>query len=253
MPTARKLAFFAAAAVLLGAAVPSAIAAPPAHVASALADQKRPAEDRARDAARKPGEMLAFAEVKAGDKVADLVIGGGYFTRILAAAVGPTGKVYAYQPSEFTQFAKEYAEAPGKVAAIYPNVVPVVTPFAEVAFPEPVDLVFTAQNYHDFHIKEVPAGTAEKVNRAVFKALKPGGVYLIIDHFAAPGSGLTVIDSLHRIDAKDVRSEVTAAGFVYEGAIEDLRNPADPRTANVFDKAIRGHTDQFVYKFRKPR
>jgi len=249
----RKLAICAAAAVLLAGAVSAAIAAPPANVAAALADQQRPAEDRARDAARKPAEMLAFAEVKPGDKVADLVIGGGYFTRILAAAVGPTGKVYAYQPSEFTKFAKEYIEAPGKVAAAYPNVTPVITPFAEVAFPEPLDLVFTAQNYHDFHIKEVPAGTAEKVNRAVFNALKPGGVYLIIDHFAAPGSGLTVIDSLHRIDAKDVRTEVTAAGFVYEGAIEDLRNPADPRTANVFDKSIRGHTDQFVYKFRKPR
>ena len=249
----RKLALVAAAAVLFAAAVPPALAAPPPNVTAALADKSRPAEDTARDAARKPAAMLAFAEVKPGDKVADLVIGGGYFTRLLAAAVGPTGKVYAYQPSEFTQFAKEYAEAPGKVAAVYPNVGPVVTPFAEVAFPEPLDLVFTAQNYHDFHIKEVPPGTAEKVNRAVFKALKPGGVYLIIDHHAAPGAGLTVIDSLHRIDAKDVRAEVTAAGFVYEGAIEDLRNAADPRTANVFDKSIRGKTDQFVYKFRKPR
>ena len=241
-----------AAAALLSLSAPPVLAAPPPYVAAALADPSRPAEDKAKDAARKPAEMLAFAEVKPGDKVADLVIGGGYFTRLLAAAVGPNGKVYAYQPSEFVRFAPEYGQAPGKVAAAYPNVTPVITPFADVAFPEPLDLVFTAQNYHDFHIKEVPAGTAEKVNRAVFKALKPGGVYLIIDHHAAPGSGLTVIDSLHRIDAKDVRAEVTAAGFVYEGAIEDLRNAADPRTANVFDPSIRGKTDQFVYRFRKP-
>lgn len=249
----RRTVLLAAAAVLLAAASVPAYAAPPANVTAALADQNRPAEDVARDAARKPAAMLAFAEVKSGDKVADLVIGGGYFTRLLAAAVGPNGRVYAYQPSEFVRFAAEYGEAPGKVAKVYANVTPVITPFAEVAFPEPLDLVFTAQNYHDFHIKEVPPGTAEKVNRAVFKALKPGGVYLIIDHFAAPGSGLTAIDSLHRIDAKDVRAEVEAAGFTYEGAIEDLRNPADPRTANVFDKAIRGHTDQFVFRFRKPR
>ncbi len=249
----RRTLVFAAAAVLIAAAVPPAFAAPSPHVAAALADPGRSAEDRARDAARKPAEVLAFAEVKPGDKVADLVMGTGYFTRILARAVGPQGKVYAYQPTEFVKFAAEYGEAPKKAAADHPNVAAVVTPFADVAFPEPLDVVFTAQNYHDFHIKEVPPGTAEKVNRAVFQALKPGGVYLIIDHHAAPGAGLTAVDTLHRIDAKDVRAEVTAAGFVYEGAIEDLRNAADPRTANVFDKSIRGKTDQFVYKFRKPR
>ncbi len=249
----RRLALLAAAAMLAAASVAAAYAAPPANVAAALADPARPAEDKAKDAARKPAEMLAFAEVKPGDKVADLVLGGGYFTRLMAKAVGSNGKVYAYQPSEFVSFSPEYGEAAKKVAAENANVTSIVTPFADVAFPEPLDLVFTAQNYHDFHIKEVPPGTAEKVNRAVFNALKPGGVYLIIDHFAAPGSGLTAVDSLHRIDAKDVRAEVTAAGFVYEGAIEDLRNAADPRTANVFDPSIRGKTDQFVYRFRKPR
>ncbi|MGH6782753.1 MAG: class I SAM-dependent methyltransferase, partial [Phenylobacterium sp.] len=120
-----------------------------------------------------------------------------------------------------------------------------------LGFPEPVDIIFTAQNYHDFHLKslklDVPA-----VNRSLYAALKPGGVLFVIDHVASAGSPIDVADTLHRIDPAVARREIEAAGFKFVGESPVLRNPADPHTANVFDPAIRGKTDQFVYKFQKP-
>jgi predicted methyltransferase len=238
---------------LLAAAAPQAPAAPPSPaISAAVADPARPAEDVARDAARKPAEMLAFAGVEPGDKAVDLVMGGGYFTRILAKTVGPTGKVYAYQPDEFVAFQATYGENQKKVAAAYPNVTAIGGSLGAVSIPDKVDVVLTSQNYHDFHLKPFPADTAAKVNKAVFDALKPGGVYLVIDHYAAPGSGLEAPEKLHRIDPAIVKSEVTAAGFAFDGQLDVLRNPADPHTSSVFDKSIKGRTDQFVYRFRKP-
>jgi predicted methyltransferase len=224
----------------------------PAHVTAALADPGRPAADVQRDAVRKPGEMLAFAEVKPGQKVADLVMGGGYFTRLLSAAVGPQGRVYAYQPTEFVRYQASYGENLKKVAAERANVTPLETPFAALDLPDGLDLVFTVQNYHDFHLTHFPKETAQTVNAEVFKSLKPGGVYLIADHSAVAGAPLDVAMSLHRIDQATVRKEVEAAGFRYEGEIPLLRDAADDRTVNVFDPKIRGKTDQFVLKFRKP-
>ena len=119
--------------------------------------------------------------------------------------------------------------------------------------PSPVDLVWTAQNYHDLHDPFLGPADLSKVNAAVRAALKPGGIYLIVDHADAAGTGLRDTNTLHRIDEASVKSEVTAAGFVLVGASDLLRNPADNHTLKVFDPAIRGHTDQFVLKFRKPR
>ena len=241
----------AVAVVALGAG--SVQAAVPANVAAALADKARPAEDSARDAARKPGELLAMGEIKTGGKVVDLVMGGGYFTRILSGVVGPKGQVIGYQPAEFIQFQASYGENQKKVAAAYANVVPLISTFGALDLPDGVDLVLTVQNYHDLHLKPFPADTATKVNAEVFKSLKPGGIYLIVDHAALAGSGLEAADKIHRIDPAIVRREVEAAGFKLEAESAMLAAPEDPKTANVFSPAIRGNTDQFVMKFRKPK
>lgn len=243
----------AAVAVVLSAGAPAAQAAVPAHIAAALADPARPAKDVTRDAGRKPGELLALGEVKRGDRVADLVMGGGYFTRILSASVGPGGKVYAYQPSEFIQFQASYGEDQKTVAAAHANVVPLTASFGALDLPDNLDLVLTVQNYHDFHLTPFPKDTAAKVNAEVFKSLKPGGVYLIVDHVAAAGSGLEAAMKVHRIEPAIVRQEVEAAGFKLETQSDLLADKADDHTANVFSPAIRGKTDQFILKFRKPK
>lgn len=225
----------------------------PANIAAALSDPSRPAADMIRDEARHPGEVLAFAGVKPGAKVADLIPGGGYFTRIFSKAVGPKGKVYAYVPDELTKLAKR-EPAVNAIARdpAYSNVKVILNTLPNFATPEKLDLVFTAQNYHDMHDKFMGPADLSVVNRQIFKALKPGGVYLVIDHVADPGSGLRYTEDLHRIDPAVVKSEVTAAGFIFEGESKVLRSASDPRKANVYDPSIRGKTDQFVYKFRKP-
>ena len=240
----RMMLMAAAAAAILGADAAQGVshaasqAAVPPHIAAALADKARPDEEAARDAARKPGELLAFAEVKPGQKVADLVMGGGNVT--------------AYQPEEFIRFQAAYGENQKKVAGAYANVTPLTATFADLDLPDGLDLVLTVQNYHDFHLTPFPKDTAAKVNAEVFRSLKPGGLYVIVDHAAVPGSGLEPAMKVHRIDPAIVRQEVEAAGFRFEGDSPLLRDPSDPHTANVFDPAIRGKTDQFVLKFRKP-
>ena len=240
--------------VLVGAAIAGvAVAAVPANLTAALGDQKRPPADSSRDVARKPAELLALGEVKPGQKVADFMMGGGYFTAILSPAVGPKGKVYAYQSAEFIAFRAAYGEEQKKAAAGRDNVVPLTAPLSAVGLPDGLDLVLTVQNYHDMHLKPFPAGTAASVNAQVFKALKPGGVYLVVDHAAAAGAPLAVADTLHRIDPAVVKKEVEAAGFKVDGESDVLKDPADDHTVNVFAPAIRGKTDQFIYKFRKPK
>ena len=219
--------------------------------AAALADPVRTEADRGRDAARHAVETLTFAEVKPGQKVVDMIIGGGYFTRLFSAAVGPSGHVTAWQPAEFIGFSPDYAAsiaAAGELA----NADAIRSPIGAPDFPAGADLIFTAQNYHDLHLKDFAADTAAKVNAAAFAALRPGGLYLIIDHRAPEGTGLTAVDSLHRIDAATIRSEVEAAGFVLDGQSNVLANPDDDRSLNVFDPGIRGRTDQIVYRFKKP-
>jgi predicted methyltransferase len=231
----------------------AASAAPPANVTAALADPARPAEDVARDAARKPGDLLALMNVKPGAKVADFVIGGGYFTRILSAAVGPTGHVYAYQPAEFIAYQASYGENLKKVAGAYKNVTPLDASFQALDLPDGLDAIITVQNYHDLYLKPFPVGTAAKVDAELFKSLKPGGVFLVVDHQAVAGSGTSAADSLHRIDPEAVKKDLTAAGFKLESESKLLANAADPHTASVFDASIRGKTDQFILVFRKPK
>jgi predicted methyltransferase len=225
----------------------------PAHDAAAVADPMRPANDTARDAERKPAEMLAFSGVKPGDTVVDLIPGGGYFTRLFSSVVGPTGTVFAFTPEEFAHFGKTPPAPTGaRPDPMRPNIVSVVAPVNSFSLPQPVDIVWTSQNYHDLHDSFAKPADLALINAAIFKALKPGGVYIVLDHAAAPGSGLSATETLHRIDPAVVRAEVEAAGFQFVGQTDVLRNPADPRTAKVFDPSIRGKTDQFVFKFRKP-
>jgi predicted methyltransferase len=239
-------------ALVLGLALilPANAAPAPDAINAAVSDPARPQSDTQRDALRKPAEMLEFAGIKPGMKVMDMIPGGGYFTRLFAKAVGPTGFVYAFQPNEWDAFLKGREPPINAVATAYPNVTVVKGPINELSAPEPLDLVWTAQNYHDLK-NDKPADTA-LVNKAVFKALKPGGLYIVLDHSAPKGSGVSDTDTLHRIDEDVVKQEVTAAGFEFVGASDALRNPADARTLKVFEPEIRGHTDQFILKFRKP-
>ena len=253
----RRSIILAAAAVLaLSAAgcsqgTPAETAAAPAGYAAALAEPSRPAEDRARDAARHTEETLAFAQVQPGQTIVDMIIGGGYFTRVFSAAVGPEGKVIAWQPAELIAYQASYGESLTAVDALA-NVDGLRAPRAAPVFPANVDLVFTAQNYHDLHLKDNAADTATKVNAAVFNALKPGGLYVVIDHNAAAGAPLTTSDTLHRIDIETVKREVLAAGFVLDGESAVLANTGDPLTSSVFDPAIQGRTSQFMLRFKKP-
>ena len=226
----------------------------PAQVTAVLNDGTRPEADTKRDADRKPADMVAFAGIKAGDKVVDFIPASGYFTRVFSRVVGATGTVYAFVPQEMLDKRATAADAVKAIAAepAYKNVQVVVLPAPGFVVPAPVDVVWTSQNYHDMHNASFGIPDYAAVNKAFFKALKPGGVYIVLDHAATAGSGSADTQKLHRIDPAVVKSEVVAAGFVFEGESTVLRNPADPHTAMVFDPGLRGKTDQFIYKFRKP-
>jgi predicted methyltransferase len=226
-----------------------------AAIAAAVADPSRPDTDIARDADRKPAQALVFVGIKPGDKVADYVAGGGYFTRLFSNVVGPMGHIYAVEPTSFLQFqsfVKGVAELQGYAVA-HPNVTVTTAAALEgLRVPEKLDLFWISQNYHDLHDKFMGPVDTAAFNRAVYDALKPGGVYVVLDHSAAPGAAADVTQTLHRIESSTVRREVEAAGFKFDSESSILANPADPRTAQVFDKTIRAHTDQFILKFRKP-
>jgi predicted methyltransferase len=220
----------------------------PEYVAKAVADPSR-AEDAKIDSRRHAAELVAFSGVKPGDAVLELIPGSGYFTRVFSKVVGSTGHVYAVVPKEMEKHADKTKALPDA----YPNVEVLVQPAAELTTPKPVDVAFTSQNYHDYPDKFMGPTDPAVLNKAVFAALKPGGTYIVIDHVAEAGSGLRDTDTLHRIDPALVKKQVTDAGFEYVGESDVLRNPADDHTLKVFDDSIRGHTDQFAYKFRKPK
>lgn len=229
--------------LLLAAPAAQVHAQAPGSFAAAVTDKERQAKDAFRDARRKPAETLAFAGVRPGMKVAELIPGNGYYTRLLSRAVGPTGRVYTIP---FGEPRAGFSQALAKDPA-YSNITLVAGSPAKLGAPELVDLVWTSQNYHD-----IRAGRA-MLNKAVFDALKPGGTYFIIDHAAKPGAGEDVLLSLHRIDEDVVKREVLAAGFVLDGEAQFLRNPKDDRGKMVFDRELNRDTDQFVLRFKKPR
>ena len=239
---------------LLGGAVTVAAAAD-AAISAALADPSRPPSDRERDALRKPAETLEFTGVSSGQVIADYAAGSGYFTRLFAGVVGSNGHVYALVPSALFTF-PNIVKGIGEIQAWAVPHANVTVSFgdalATLRFPQPLDLFFISQNYHDLKDSFMGPVDTAAFNAAVFAALKPGGVYVVLDHVAAPGAPADVTDTLHRIDPQLVRHEIEAAGFRFAGESRVLRNPADPHSAGVFDKSIRGHTDQFLYKFIKP-
>ena len=237
----------------LGATMALVLAAPAGVLAQGyggvIGDAHRPAADTARDAARKPAQMLAFAHVRPGDKVLEVIPGGGYFTRLFSKAVGATGHVYAgTTPGPRAKPVEDIA-----ADAAYGNVTVVGLDEAGMAPVPPVDLIFTAQNYHDLYLTQLHVDVPAVV-KSWYAKLKPGGRLVIIDHAALPGAAeVETANTLHRIDPALVRREVEAAGFKFEAESNVIRNSADTHTTKVFDPSIRGHTDQFVFLFRKPR
>lgn len=244
------------AATLIGSIATCAIAAEvslPANIAASAADPAR-SKQAAQDVQRHGPEILAFAGVRPGAKVVDLIPGGGYWTQLFAKAVGPKGHVYGIWPTEYVKVDGEevapYRALIGSPA--YANVSMIEQSASGLAAPDKVDLVFTAQNYHDYPDKFMGPTDPALLNKAVYAALKSGGIYLIIDHVAEAGSGMRDIETRHRIDPAIVKTQVMAAGFQYVGESKLLANSADDHSKKVFDPTIRGKTDQFIYKFRKP-
>lgn len=219
-----------------------------ASYAGAIADPRRPATEVERDPLRHPADMLAFIDLRPGMRIADIRPEEGYFTRLFAPVVGEPGQVYAFVPTLTAGREQAFAEG---LQADYGNVTPVIGLLDEMSFPEPLDVVFMGQEYHDFHMPQFDTDVAE-MNRRVFAALRPGGVYVILDHSGRAGTGNSEVATLHRIEGAFLRREVEAAGFVFESETRVLANPADDMTISVFDESIRGRTDQFVYRFRRP-
>jgi predicted methyltransferase len=223
--------------------------APSAAIAAALADPGRPDTDTKRDAMRHPAEVVAFAGVGPGQKIAEFVPGGGYYTRILAKTVGQSGHVYSIYPASMGDRA---AKGAAGVASTNPNVSLVAQTGSSFILPEKVDAAWITDNYHDLHNTSFGPLDMAVFDKAVFDALKPGGVLLIEDYQAAPGAGASQTSTLHRIEEAQVRLEVTDAGFVFDGESKVLSNPNDDHTLKIFDPAVRGQADQFVLRFRKP-
>ena len=230
---------------------PAPVSATDPHILAAVADPRRPQADRDRDALRHPAEIMAFAGVQPGLRIADVGPGGGYYTRMFSVAVGDEGRVFAI---DRPNAAPDRPRAILAVAPQYPNITVLQAGYQGWNTGEPLDAVFVSQIYHDWFYPQlnidVPA-----LNRAIFDALKPGGVYVIIDHAAAAGHTINTADpqaDIHRIDQAQIVREVTAAGFVLDGESQVLRNPSDNRALRVFEGDIRGRTDQFVLRFRKP-
>jgi len=218
---------------------------PPA-VTAAVNDPARPQADKDRDAMRRPAAMMAASGIKAGDKVIELVPGGGYVARLISKIVGPTGKVYAANLPSFNEKMKGGPLAVTSNPA-YGNVTIIEMPYAELKAPEPVDVVWTSENYHDLKNMGQFRTDTNAMNRAVFAALKPGGRYVVTDFTAQPGAGLTQTQSMHRIDPEIIRMEVLAAGFMLETTSNALAHPEDPRTERSAQ-----NSDQAYFIFRKP-
>ena len=246
-----KLLMGVAVALVLSAGM--AQAAPSAAVKAAVADKGRPEADTKRDADRKPAEMLEFAGVKPGDKVADFIPGGGYFTRIFAKTVGPKGKVFA-----ITNPPPANATTPPPIPAIaadpqYGNITLVATGLGGFKTPEPVDVFWTSQNFHDLYLTRLNLNVPGTI-KTIYDSIKPGGVFIVLDHEANAGADVVqTANTLHRIDPAAARKAIEEAGFKFEAESKVLDNPADDHTKGVFDASLRGHTDQFIYKFRKPK
>ena len=237
----------------VGASAPRAVDANESgSLADALASEARPAGDRARDAARRPAEVIAFLGIRPGMTVIDLIAAGGYYTEVLSLAVGSTGKVYA-QNSEFVLKIRDGANDKAMTTRLeggrLPNVERIDRGVDDLRLPPgSVDAAVTALNFHDIYNSRGP-DAAGAFLAAVFRVLKPGGVLGLIDHAGSPDGD---DKELHRIDEALVDAAVRAAGFEIEAKSRLLRNPDDDRSKNVFTPGLRGRTDRFVLRLLKP-
>lgn len=228
----------------------------PPYVAAAVASPDRAARER--DVGQKPAEVLAWSSVKPGDRVADFWPIPPYSTSLLSLVVGPKGRVYAILPPKLFQDVPQADGDVRRMLAPYANVVRLDQAFDRFAAPEPLDAVWMGKTYHDFpNVAEMGPLDIAALNRAVFAALKPGGLLIVIDHAAPRGSGFVDTEAddkkrLHRIDPEVVKRQVTAAGFELVEESDLLANPGDDHTKGPFDPAMRNRTDRFVLKFRKP-
>ncbi len=209
-------------------------------------------EDKARDAQRKPDQVLTFLGIRAGDTVLDIWSSGGWYTEVLSIAVGPEGKVYSQNSAAVLNFRDGYYDKllTARLAENrLPNVERVDSSVADMGVtPGSIDVAFTALNFHDVYNRQGEEAAAEFL-AAVFDLLKPGGTLGLIDHVGAPGADNT---SLHRIDPALVDPVAEQAGFIIEAKSDVLAHPEDDHTRGVFDPALRGDTDRFVLRLRKP-
>jgi len=251
----RKTLLIVKAALLLACTGTAAFAGSP-DLAAAVAKADRPAEAVALDSGRKPAEVLGFLGFRPGIAAADIVTGGGYWAEIMANAVGPHGSVTAYEPTQFSTTAEEVAVL-DRLRTRHPELRLVRYPFEAFApAPNSFDFAMISLNYHDLYWESeryhIPRSDPAAFVRALFAAMKPGGTVGVIDHVGAAGDTRAIVEAVHRIDPTTVKADFTAAGFVFEAESPLLANPADDHSKGVFDPAIRGRTDRFVFRFRKP-
>ncbi|GAA0334687.1 class I SAM-dependent methyltransferase [Sphingomonas oligophenolica] len=221
---------------------------------AALANPSRPASDTARDGKQKASELMAFAGIAPGQTVADMLPGGGYWTRLFSQVVGPRGKVFAVLARPSADAPASTNPIPAKAIAAGPafhNVTAIESSFTMMSLPAKVDLFWTSRNYRDFYRQG--RETARAISKAIYDNMKPGGLLVIVDHAASPQMALADQTKLGRIDPAVVKADVVAAGFLFAGESDVLANPADDHLRIIIDPAIMDHTDQFVFKFRKPR
>lgn len=233
------------------ALVSTADAAPASLLARSLADPGR-ALQRGEDARRHPAELVALADLKPGQRILDLIPGDGYWTRIFAKMVGPKGRVYAVWPEPYAKEATGNVAQLKDIAKQYGNVTVQVQPGSTLTAPEPLDVVWTSQNYHDYNDKFMGKPGSQAFARQAYRILKPGGLLIVIDHSAAAGHGLNDTETMHRIERAQVIREAQLAGFRLVGESKVLLNRTDPLNIPVFDPKVRFHTSQFALKFRKP-
>jgi predicted methyltransferase len=232
---------------------------PDASVAidSAIASPDRPEADRAQDERRKAREFLEFAGIEPGMRVLDAFAASGYYTELLSRIVGPGGGVIAYNNPAYARFAAKGIEA-RYAGDRLPNVQQVTAEVDQLVLPpRSLDAVIFVMSFHDMYWRPADGSWARtdpmQMLRKLHAALKVGGVVIVQDHVAAPGGDTAeVVDKLHRIDPEVVRRDFKAAGFALEAESPMLAHPDDDHTKGVFDPAVRGRTDQFLFKFRRP-
>jgi predicted methyltransferase len=221
-------------------------ASTPAYVRAAIDSAERPADAKARDANRKPAELLTLSGIKPGNRVVEFASFGQYFTQLLSDVVGPQGRVYMF---DLPYTAARAAANSGAFVDKHPNTQYTLVNYNGIELPRNVDAVVNVLYYHDLPLNNIDTAV---LNKKIFKSLKPGGVFFIVDHNAVAGSGTRDIKALHRIDPAVIKAEVQKAGFELVEDSKLLAYPGDDHTQLVFAPGLRGMTDQSVFKFRKP-